>query len=133
EWRDLGDAAVRGVLRDDRGLGPRRGLVPAEPRDPGVVAAQGAGERLDLAHVAAEPPQLNRAVEGVGPVAVGELLERTRVRALDRDPKRGIALAEGIHHLVRLLRQPPRRSEEHTSELQSRSDLVCRLLLEKKK
>src|SRR6185312_11503429 len=29
------------------------------------------------------------------------------------------------------LRRP--RSEEHTSELQSRSDLVCRLLLEKKK
>src|SRR5206468_3722351 len=27
----------------------------------------------------------------------------------------------------------PSRSEEHTSELQSRSDLVCRLLLEKKK
>src|SRR2546428_7298276 len=29
--------------------------------------------------------------------------------------------------------QGDRRSEEHTSELQSRSDLVCRLLLEKKK
>src|SRR5438105_11041087 len=29
-------------------------------------------------------------------------------------------------------RRPP-RSEEHTSELQSRVDLVCRLLLEKKK
>src|SRR5205085_11837500 len=28
---------------------------------------------------------------------------------------------------------PPRRSEEHTSELQSQSNLVCRLLLEKKK
>src|SRR5438105_10345699 len=28
---------------------------------------------------------------------------------------------------------PGRRSEEHTSELQSRVDLVCRLLLEKKK
>src|SRR5438034_11674701 len=27
----------------------------------------------------------------------------------------------------------PGRSEEHTSELQSHSDLVCRLLLEKKK
>src|SRR6267378_5265872 len=27
----------------------------------------------------------------------------------------------------------PTRSEEHTSELQSRRDLVCRLLLEKKK
>src|SRR5947207_7875851 len=28
--------------------------------------------------------------------------------------------------------QQPARSEEHTSELQSHSDLVCRLLLEKK-
>src|SRR5688572_31546195 len=28
---------------------------------------------------------------------------------------------------------PPIRSEEHTSELQSQSNLVCRLLLEKKK
>src|SRR5436190_18635034 len=30
-------------------------------------------------------------------------------------------------------RKAPSRSEEHTSELQSHSDLVCRLLLEKKK
>src|SRR6266511_5989479 len=30
-------------------------------------------------------------------------------------------------------RCPGRRSEEHTSELQSRENLVCRLLLEKKK
>src|SRR5476649_3109016 len=30
-------------------------------------------------------------------------------------------------------RRRPSRSEEHTSELQSHSDLVCRLLLEKKK
>src|SRR2546427_5304145 len=30
-------------------------------------------------------------------------------------------------------RAPTRRSEEHTSELQSQSNLVCRLLLEKKK
>src|SRR3712207_7270711 len=29
--------------------------------------------------------------------------------------------------------RPPPRSEEHTSELQSRQYLVCRLLLEKKK
>src|SRR6266496_6162626 len=35
---------------------------------------------------------------------------------------------------ARPARSPPgRRSEEHTSELQSRRDLVCRLLLEKKK
>src|SRR2546427_7987245 len=31
------------------------------------------------------------------------------------------------------LRMPRSRSEEHTSELQSQSNLVCRLLLEKKK
>src|SRR5437016_8239584 len=30
-------------------------------------------------------------------------------------------------------RWPPSRSEEHTSELQSLTNLVCRLLLEKKK
>src|SRR2546428_3313955 len=35
--------------------------------------------------------------------------------------------------LPELLGDPLPRSEEHTSELQSRSDLVCRLLLEKKK
>src|SRR5437867_8179567 len=32
-----------------------------------------------------------------------------------------------------VLYQRPQRSEEHTSELQSPYDLVCRLLLEKKK
>src|SRR5699024_11709611 len=39
----------------------------------------------------------------------------------ERWRKRGIPLADDL------------RSEEHTSELQSRFDLVCRLLLEKKK
>src|SRR5688572_32289687 len=37
--------------------------------------------------------------------------------------------AEPSHHQQRVRR----RSEEHTSELQSQSNLVCRLLLEKKK
>src|SRR5690349_24120594 len=32
-----------------------------------------------------------------------------------------------------IVREDKHRSEEHTSELQSRRDLVCRLLLEKKK
>src|SRR5450432_318150 len=40
-----------------------------------------------------------------------------------------ITLASGVTLLV----ASRRRSEEHTSELQSRSDLVCRLLREKKK
>src|SRR3989449_5339625 len=37
------------------------------------------------------------------------------------------------HREVRFLAQQMIRSEEHTSELQSRLHLVCRLLLEKKK
>src|SRR5699024_12000988 len=40
-------------------------------------------------------------------------------------------LRPGGGHAEHVLRQV--RSEEHTSELQSRFDLVCRLLLEKKK
>src|SRR2546428_7748103 len=43
----------------------------------------------------------------------------------------GLAACAGPSRMVRPADFP--RSEEHTSELQSRSDLVCRLLLEKKK
>src|SRR5438874_9451221 len=38
-----------------------------------------------------------------------------------------------FHKASLLFLNLPMRSEEHTSELQSRRDLVCRLLLEKKK
>src|SRR2546428_13695536 len=51
-----------------------------------------------------------------------------------------IAVALGMRHVRNEERADfadaacrARRSEEHTSELQSRSDLVCRLLLEKKR
>src|SRR5260221_5833569 len=41
----------------------------------------------------------------------------------------------GLRRIICARRQPAQaqRSEEHTSELQSHSELVCRLLLEKKK
>src|SRR5260221_10638602 len=42
--------------------------------------------------------------------------------------RRAIDIAKAVVGLVHI-----QRSEEHTSELQSHSDLVCRLLLEKKK
>src|SRR2546430_9185609 len=54
----------------------------------------------------------------------GGQLERRHVRAYQQV---GGGLAGGVG-AVRL-----ERSEEHTSELQSQSNLVCRLLLEKKK
>src|SRR5688572_32320972 len=73
------------------------------------------------------------------------------------DPSRAVSRREGVRTAMRVLlvsdfavgashaarstrrtppqipRRPPLRSEEHTSELQSQSNLVCRLLLEKKK
>src|SRR2546430_5381979 len=43
-------------------------------------------------------------------------------------------LSPAAHRFARIGDRPcPERSEEHTSELQSQSNLVCRLLLEKKK
>src|SRR2546427_7856681 len=47
-----------------------------------------------------------------------------------------VDLEKSERHLLGLISQPKSakdRSEEHTSELQSQSNLVCRLLLEKKK
>src|SRR2546428_8656232 len=49
--------------------------------------------------------------------------------AMQRVERRHAVLGRLHDHLV----AHTVRSEEHTSELQSRSDLVCRLLLEKKK
>src|SRR5438034_6079206 len=51
-------------------------------------------------------------------VTVGPLIASGGMIALTREPSG---------------RRASTRSEEHTSELQSHSDLVCRLLLEKKK
>src|SRR3712207_8338412 len=83
-----------------------------------------------------------------------EQFERADEVLIDREVNRHAAFGLGIHrcvgsHLARmelrvaldawLDRIPeftladPDRSEEHTSELQSRQYLVCRLLLEKKK
>src|SRR5690606_41707810 len=47
----------------------------------------------------------------------------------------GLSLAVLLSNatLYESIREHARRSEEHTSELQSRENLVCRLLLEKKK
>src|SRR5207247_6238366 len=64
-------------------------------------------------------PICNVDVEHLQPVV--QIL--AKIAALDRFPQ--IAVGRGHH--------PRSRSEEHTSELQSRVDLVCRLLLEKKK
>src|SRR5438270_3782068 len=54
-----------------------------------------------------------------------------RSRGADRDIYRLEPVQQEL--LRRRVLHTQRRSEEHTSELQSQSNLVCRLLLEKKK
>src|SRR5205085_6415099 len=66
-----------------------------------------------------------------------------RISEVTVEPGRSLMTSSGRSRPVSVmicpcLRCPPRmptsrRSEEHTSELQSQSNLVCRLLLEKKK
>src|SRR2546421_5398176 len=63
-----------------------------------------------------------------------QLFSQTYPQELGHSARETVSNRE--HRARGLLEARPRarcRSEEHTSELQSRSDLVCRLLLEKKK
>src|SRR5699024_12587185 len=58
-----------------------------------------------------------------------QLLQAEAVDFLQLDAAR----VAGVNENLAILLLAEKRSEEHTSELQSRFDLVCRLLLEKKK
>src|SRR5207248_10344394 len=75
-----------------------------------------------LVHDLSEGPrrfsELEFSCSGISPRTLSE-----RLRALEQE---GIVVR-------RSYAESPPRSEEHTSELQSPYDLVCRLLLEKKK
>src|SRR5687768_18208726 len=59
-------------------------------------------------------------------VLAGWAVDSTRSGAFDSAPRMPASARLAVPH-------PRLRSEEHTSELQSRLHLVCRLLLEKKK
>src|SRR5947207_14980766 len=61
-----------------------------------------------------------------------EVIERFLWKMGRGEQRRQILYAlEFLRALHAVAGSPPERSEEHTSELQSHSDLVCRLLLEK--
>src|SRR5947207_9194792 len=69
---------------------------------------------------------------------LGPRLQGTSCRAVEREQRIGPRvqrLEDGVAAATQQHNTPEHRprSEEHTSELQSHSDLVCRLLLEKKK
>src|SRR2546426_7364240 len=93
-------------------------------RSAGERPARVGGEDLDLG-------QLQLAAHEVGAeVDRDALVERDAAR----EPLAAEATVGGEHEALRRhVLQRPARSEEHTSELQSPCNLVCRLLLEKKK
>src|SRR5207253_10832959 len=68
------------------------------------------------------------------PRALRDVLQRRRERESEDAERQGRPDAAMPIHFVRHVEREPaqHRSEEHTSELQSRGHLVCRLLLEKK-
>src|SRR5690606_40949414 len=94
---------------------------------------------LDFAY-----PEWNRkpaAVVGYGSVGGARAVEHLRTIAIELQmaPTRTGVHIQGADFMATWQQDKPLaeigalRSEEHTSELQSRENLVCRLLLEKKK
>src|SRR5438270_4619611 len=97
----------------------------AAPQAPGTVSLRHADAHLGTAgQVALRAGLGSRRPAGAVPAPPA-----LSVRGGARPGARGDQPARQVaHHRVRIA-----RSEEHTSELQSQSNLVCRLLLEKKK
>src|SRR5256884_2987944 len=67
----------------------------------------------------------------IGPNGAGKTTTMECIEGL-RTPDRGSISVLGLDPFRQVYKLQERRSEEHTSELQSRLHLVCRLLLEKK-
>src|SRR2546430_4380326 len=87
---------------------PRPGWVEHDPEDLWTTVERAATQALKTA-----------GITGDDVAAIGITNQRETTTVWDR------ATSAPIHRAI--------RSEEHTSELQSQSNLVCRLLLEKKK
>src|SRR5206468_12212610 len=96
-------------------------------------SACGAGAFVSVVFfTGAPPPEIyTLSLHDALPIFVWPWIQRLR-QAVPLLELFGIAALVGTVLLLRQM-QEENRSEEHTSELQSRSDLVCRLLLEKKK
>src|SRR5690606_41119480 len=78
-------------------------------------------------HAMHEAPDLRPLLQGI-------TYDRTVIVDLDRSPEEIFAaMKQQGRRAIRKALKDESRSEEHTSELQSRENLVCRLLLEKKK
>src|SRR5207249_9665015 len=97
-------------------------------------AADLAVERFSIAQVIRINAEAAKTDGAEFLVADGNGILRTPVLVdlNSRGEKIDIGLERRLERFVPILQISQDRSEEHTSELQSRFDLVCRLLLEKK-
>src|SRR5947209_12184301 len=92
-----------------------------------VIADDESMFRASLRHLLAVPPSVVRDVYAV---EVGSGFELVGEASSGEET---VEIVRAAHPDLLLLDVSMPRSEEHTSELQSRQYLVCRLLLEKKK
>src|SRR2546430_10767233 len=92
--------------------------------------ACGASARAALARCSSEPSKRLGSVSTE--IAAAPARAYAVTRAATSSPRGPSRPAAGERSFTSAMRSNP-RSEEHTSELQSQSNLVCRLLLEKKK
>src|SRR3989475_8910289 len=135
-FRDL-DAAVDRFAAGLRAIGVRPGArVSLVLRNtPHFVVAFFAVLRAGGVVVQPNPLYTPRELEslwtdaGVETVVTLDLFWHNVSQARANGPAKRIVVCD----VGEFLKVPLRRSEEHTSELQSQSNLVCRLLLEKKK
>ena len=108
-----------------------QGRLPQELRLAGITDMEAANRFLKELFPPAHNARFATPPEGEGPAFVpfaGDLRDILRVRE-----DRVVGNDNTVRYRDRVLQIPEGRSEEHTSELQSRRNLVCRLLLEKKK
>src|SRR5438067_5598357 len=86
---------------------------------------------IRISGMCAPPMSREKTSLGFGQGTVVDI--RTFMYEVRKQVKMKVSLRRKIHIIALPQGTGNARSEEHTSELQSRFDLVCRLLLEKKK
>src|SRR5438046_4547990 len=119
---EAGRESIRTMLIGALGCNLAWGIIDGVFYLMGCLAEKGRGLLTFRAmRKATDPKKAQRLIADALPPVIASILEPAELETMSR---RLQELPEPGHHV--------RRSEEHTSELQSLTNLVCRLLLEKK-
>src|SRR5699024_2682710 len=128
------------ILVDIAGGTPANTAQRYQQKHPDVAVYSGLSVPLLLAVVMGTPidEAIKQAIDNMAPVGLTKKKEEPKKTIKKEEtPNKNVTLTPHTMQNVRIDErlihgQVATRSEEHTSELQSRFDLVCRLLLEKK-